>query len=48
MTAGLVMPEQVTYEDDRGLPEGGPWVLGKLQALAKESEDVVSVRVHLE
>lgn len=21
---GLIIPEKVTYEDDRGLPEGGP------------------------
>lgn len=47
LVAGLVMPQQITYEDDRGLPEGSPRILGILQALAEESEDAVSVRVHL-
>jgi hypothetical protein len=47
LVTGFVMPEQITYEDDRGLPEGSPWILGILQALVEESEDVVSVRAHL-
>jgi hypothetical protein len=24
LVTGFVMPEQITYEDDRGLPEGSP------------------------
>lgn len=44
---GLVLLGQVTYEHDRGLPEGGPGTLGVLQALAEECEGTVSMGVHL-
>lgn len=40
-------PGQVTYEHDRGLAEGGPGILGVLQALAEKCEGAVSVGVHL-
>lgn len=45
---GLVLLGQVTYEHDRGLPEGGPGTLGVLQALAEEREGTVSMGVHLD
>lgn len=40
-------PGQVTYEQDRGLPEGGPGILGVLQALAEKYGGAVSVGIHL-
>lgn len=45
--AELGLPGQVTYEHDRGLPQGGPRTLGILQALAEEREGAVSMGVHL-